>query len=307
MRVELAEQDRARVAQALRDRTVPAGNVVPVDLRAAGRADSLCLEQVLQRDGDAVQRTADPAGREVLGRAPRVGARALRGHGDVRVDARVQPLDAPQVRLAELERRELARAERHRSACDRQSTQIEIAHPQSISPTSSVTDGVLCCAHAQGQDHEWRACTLAAPRSERRRSRSLRRMGRRALRACEFDAKDMAALAKSRKMQSTVLLTKKATRKAALAAMRAAAKTLRVRRSLLSHLLGPRRSGGRRHGGGGRQAGRDLVPLRRRADRRRALPGAQPLRGRGSRARALGQLPQRNGDARQAERRVDRR
>jgi hypothetical protein len=47
------------------------------------------------------------------------------------------------------------------------------------------------------------------------------------LSACEFDAKDMLALAKSRKMQSSVLLTKKATRKAALAAMRAAAKKLR--------------------------------------------------------------------------------
>ena len=121
------------------------------------------------------------------------------------------------------------------------------------------------------------------------------------LSACEFDAKDMAALAKSRKMKPTILLTKKATRKAALAAMRAAAKALGVRRSLLPHLLGPRRSGGRRDGRGRRQARRDLVPVRRRADRRRALPGAQPLRGRRPRARALGQLPQRNGDSRQTD------
>jgi len=45
--------------------------------------------------------------------------------------------------------------------------------------------------------------------------------------ACEFDAKDMAALAKSRKIQSTLLLTKKATRRTVLAAVRAAAKKLR--------------------------------------------------------------------------------
>jgi len=45
--------------------------------------------------------------------------------------------------------------------------------------------------------------------------------------ACEFDAKDMQALAKSGKMQSTILLTRKATRKAVLAAVRAAAKKLR--------------------------------------------------------------------------------
>ena len=47
------------------------------------------------------------------------------------------------------------------------------------------------------------------------------------LAACEFDAKDMAAIAASRGMKSTVLLTKKGTRAKTLAAMRKAAKTLR--------------------------------------------------------------------------------
>lgn len=47
------------------------------------------------------------------------------------------------------------------------------------------------------------------------------------LSACEFDAKDMAAIAKSKAMHSTVLLTKKATRAHVLAGMRAAAKALK--------------------------------------------------------------------------------
>ena len=47
------------------------------------------------------------------------------------------------------------------------------------------------------------------------------------LAACEFDAKDMAAIAKSQGMKSTVLLTKKATRAQSLAAMRKAARQLR--------------------------------------------------------------------------------
>ncbi len=47
------------------------------------------------------------------------------------------------------------------------------------------------------------------------------------LAACEFDAKDMAAIAKSGSMASTVLLTKSATRKAVLAALRSAAAKLR--------------------------------------------------------------------------------
>lgn len=47
------------------------------------------------------------------------------------------------------------------------------------------------------------------------------------LAACEFDANDMAAIAKSRGMNSTVLLTKNATRSNSLSAIRAAAKTLK--------------------------------------------------------------------------------
>ncbi|GAB1724740.1 MAG: caspase family protein [Nitrospira sp. CR1.1] len=47
------------------------------------------------------------------------------------------------------------------------------------------------------------------------------------LAACEFDAKDMAAIAKSQGMKSTVLLTKQGTRAKMLTAMRKAAKQLR--------------------------------------------------------------------------------
>src|SRR5512143_242968 len=45
--------------------------------------------------------------------------------------------------------------------------------------------------------------------------------------ACEFDASDMAALARGRGMKATVLLTRKATRARVLGALRAAARTLR--------------------------------------------------------------------------------
>ena len=48
------------------------------------------------------------------------------------------------------------------------------------------------------------------------------------LAACEYDANDMAALAKAKKMKPTVLLTKKATRANLLAGMRSAAKALKA-------------------------------------------------------------------------------
>jgi hypothetical protein len=47
------------------------------------------------------------------------------------------------------------------------------------------------------------------------------------LAACEFDAKDMAAIAKAQEMTSTVLLTRQATRAKTLDGIRSAAKTLR--------------------------------------------------------------------------------
>ena len=48
------------------------------------------------------------------------------------------------------------------------------------------------------------------------------------LAACEFDANDMAALARGKGMKATVLLTKKATRAALLSGMRSAAKSLKA-------------------------------------------------------------------------------
>ena len=48
------------------------------------------------------------------------------------------------------------------------------------------------------------------------------------LAACEFDANDMAAIAKASGMKSTVLLTRKGTRANALAAIRAASKQLKA-------------------------------------------------------------------------------
>ena len=48
------------------------------------------------------------------------------------------------------------------------------------------------------------------------------------LAACEFDANDMAAIAKARGMKPSVLLTKKGTRANVLAAMRSAAKALKA-------------------------------------------------------------------------------
>ncbi len=56
------------------------------------------------------------------------------------------------------------------------------------------------------------------------------------LAAWEFDAEDMAALAKSRGMKPTVLLTRKAKRKAVLTQLRKAAKALKAGLHLIKRL-----------------------------------------------------------------------
>ena len=87
------------------------------------------------------------------------------------------------------------------------------------------------------------------------------------LNACEADANDMEALAKSRGFKTTKLLTKAGTRNKALAAVKSAATALSSGNVLLPHVLRSRRATPRPERRRGRQSGRDVVPLRRRASR----------------------------------------
>ena len=75
------------------------------------------------------------------------------------------------------------------------------------------------------------------------------------LAACEFDANDLAALARKQGIKASVLLTKKGTRAKTLAGIRAAAKSLRAGDCLLPHVLGAWRTSARRHWRRSGQAG----------------------------------------------------
>jgi hypothetical protein len=76
--------------------------------------------------------------------------------------------------------------------------------------------------------------------------------------ACEFDAQDMAAIARAAGMKSTLLLTKKATRAKVLAAVRSASRMLR---SVICFLLRTWRSDSRCDRRRGGQTRRNLVPV----------------------------------------------
>ena len=120
------------------------------------------------------------------------------------------------------------------------------------------------------------------------------------LAACERDATDMAALAKAQKMKPTVLLTKQRHPGQDDRRDERCRQGPQERRPLLPDLLRPWRPGARRHRRGDRQAGRDLVPLRQPADRRRAVFRAGEVRLRRAHPGAVGQLPQRHGHPRRA-------
>ena len=120
------------------------------------------------------------------------------------------------------------------------------------------------------------------------------------LAACEFDAKDMRAIAAGQGLTPTTLLTRKATRARVLAGIPQGVKVAGERRPVPAHLLGPRWPGARRHRRRARQVRRDLVPLGWRAAGRRAVSRAREVPAGRPRAGAVGQLSQRHGDSRRA-------
>ena len=87
------------------------------------------------------------------------------------------------------------------------------------------------------------------------------------LNACEADANDMEALAKSRGFKTTKLLTKAGTRNEGARRRQVCRDRAQFGGRLLPHLLRSRRATPRPERRRGRQSGRDVVPLRRRASR----------------------------------------
>ena len=119
VQVGLAEQHRAGALEALDRGGVEVRDPVGKERRAVGGGDPSGGVEVLDRDRDAVQRPAMVARHDRrLGRARRL-ARAVRGHPDVGVEARLEPLDPAQHHLGQLDRRELAGGEARRQLGDR--------------------------------------------------------------------------------------------------------------------------------------------------------------------------------------------
>ena len=111
MHVELAQQHHALLSQAAHAGGILRRNVVRQDLRSGGGANALGLVQVLDREGDAVQRTPPLALPEAPLGLCGLGHRLLREQGDESVQLRIQRFDALQAGAGELRGRQFARLE----------------------------------------------------------------------------------------------------------------------------------------------------------------------------------------------------
>ena len=172
-RVRLADEDRARLAQARDLQGVGLGHVLAVGRRAVGRAHAGGVLQILVRDRQAVQRR-----QVVAARAAAVGLvgrreRALGRPRHDRVDERVDALDPRKVRLDELARRERAGAQRAGLLGRAQEAEVVGAAAALSAPAlepgvGDARDVADVGAAAAAEDREVRQRARAAPRDARR-------------------------------------------------------------------------------------------------------------------------------------------
>ena len=106
--VALAEQHHARPSQLGDGGAVAVGNVVLQQAAARHRRDARDVEVVLHRIRDALKRPSVLAAREFFGRPGGFGQGALPGHRGEGLERRIEPLDAVEEMLGDLERRQRA-------------------------------------------------------------------------------------------------------------------------------------------------------------------------------------------------------
>jgi hypothetical protein len=102
----LAKQYSAGCTQAAHNRRVLGRDPVGEDLRAGGRAHPGCGEQVLETQWDAVQRPAIIARHQLRFGTARRGAGVIGHERQIGVDVGIPVLDAREIGLRQLHRRE---------------------------------------------------------------------------------------------------------------------------------------------------------------------------------------------------------
>ena len=151
-RVRLAEHDRAGALHALDHRGVLGGHVVAVERRAECRAHPLGHDEVLHREGHAVERPeqSTPSHQGALGRL-RLPPRGLVGQRHKGVELRIDPLDPVEDRVHDLDRGDLLPPYPRRQLGRRQPAEPPVSHPR----TPFVRT-------ASSQDERWNTTILSS-------------------------------------------------------------------------------------------------------------------------------------------------
>src|SRR5262244_2220656 len=161
MRGELAEEHGAGVVELRGGRRVLRGNPVDEDARVPGGEDALGVVDVLEGEGDAVERAPRLAPGEIHLGLSRLTARQLEGARDESRGLPVELLYALDQALHELHGRELARRDQASKLADRQVVQVVGHH--SSSPVSDLPILLSGSTRVKGTLIRARARSFAAP------------------------------------------------------------------------------------------------------------------------------------------------
>ena len=108
--IGLADQNRAGASKLRDDRRIRGGHVSFAHARGCRRRHARNVDQVLDRDGDAVQRSAVAPRRQLAIRRRGIAASVIAHHADERIEPRLELGDALKTLLGEVARRHLTRA-----------------------------------------------------------------------------------------------------------------------------------------------------------------------------------------------------
>jgi predicted ABC-type transport system involved in lysophospholipase L1 biosynthesis ATPase subunit len=156
--VQLAEKNRAGVAQLAHAFGIFRRHAIGVDGARGRRPDACRVDVVLEPERNAMQRSATPAARQLVGAAASVRERFVGKHRYKGAHLRVDALDAIEIGLRELDGREIACGDAAAGVFDRQLRQVVTA--ARLGRRARGRERGRCC----GAGHGTAACDRVADR-----------------------------------------------------------------------------------------------------------------------------------------------
>ena len=130
MQPRLAEQDGTRLVELAHDGRIVVRNPVLVHETTAGRANTVCRNEILDGHGNPVQRASVAPLAQLGVRPMRLCERVLSRHGDVAVERTIEALDTPEHSPSERNRRRVTGTQSRAGV--RQSCVVQFVHRTAV-------------------------------------------------------------------------------------------------------------------------------------------------------------------------------